>query len=99
MGFLSIFSKSARPELLKLPSGSFTVDAKGSVVASTLPQNFPAPLVKELTQAVLGTFRDAKAAKTTLTELIIDYPGLRLTARELRGGAIIFLAPRTLSGR
>ncbi len=99
MGFLSIFSKSAKSELLRLPSGSFTVDAKGSIVASTLPQNFPAPLVKEMTQAVLGTFRDAKAAKTVLTELIVDYPSLRLTARELRGGAIIFLAPRNLSGK
>jgi hypothetical protein len=26
--------------------------------------------------------------------LVIQYPGLKITARELRGGAIIFLAPQ-----
>jgi len=30
--------------------------------------------------------------------LIINYPSLKITARELRGGAIVFLSPRTPYG-
>jgi len=45
---------------------------------------------------VLSTFQAAREAGIPLTELIADYAALKLTARELRGGAIIFLAPRSL---
>ena len=38
--------------------------------------------------------RSQPAGGIPLTELIADYSALKLTARELRGGAIIFLAPR-----
>jgi hypothetical protein len=96
MGFLSLFAKPA-PKLVRLPSGSFTVDREGRVLVSTLPQTFPAELVRDIATHVLGAFRSAQVAKLPLSELIIRYPSLKLTARELRGGAIIFLAPQTLS--
>lgn len=95
MGFLNIFSKPA-PKLAALPSGSFTVDALGRVLASTLPNTFSAAHVFEISSTVLGIFSSARHASLPLSELIIRYGGFKITARELRGGAIIFLKPKGL---
>ena len=92
MGLLSFFSKPART-LLKLPSGSFTVDRGGQVVVATLPSSFPSELIHEIGNAVLQAFRDAQDAHLPLNELVVHYPSLRVTAREMRGGAIVFLTP------
>jgi hypothetical protein len=96
MGFLSRFTKPA-PTLVRLPSGSFTVDREGSVLAGTLPSNFPAALVEDIAGQVLAVFRDAAAAQLPLSELVVNYPSLKIAARELRGGAIVFLTPRAAS--
>jgi hypothetical protein len=94
MGFLKLFSKPA-PALLRLPSGSFTVDREGAVLTSTLPSGFPASVVKDIARQVRAAFGESAAAQLPLAELIISYPSLKITARELRGGAIIYLAPKT----
>jgi hypothetical protein len=94
MGLLNLFSSKEAPSLLRLPAGSFTVDRDGKVLMGTLPSSFPGELVRDLAAQVLDTFRQATAAQLPLSELIVNYPSLRITARELRGGAIIFLAPR-----
>jgi len=93
MGLLNLFAKPA-PTLLRLPSGSFTVDREGAVLTGTLPSSFPANVVKDIARQILATFGEAAAAQLPLAELIINYPSLKITARELRGGAIIFLAPK-----
>jgi hypothetical protein len=85
--------------LLRLPSGTFSLDPAGRMMASTLPRTFPPQLVQQIGEAVMSAFEEARASHIFLTELIIDYPALKLTARELRGGAIIFLAPRSLGQR
>ena len=95
MGLLNLLSRrGSGPGLMRLPTGSFTLDPSGRIVASTLPRSFPAVHVQQIGALVLATFRSAREAQIPLTELIADYAALRLTARELRGGAIIFLAPR-----
>jgi hypothetical protein len=96
MGFLNLFSKTA-PTLHTLPSGSFTVDRHGSVLVGTLPSSFPGKLIEEIAQKIFTTFREAAAAQLPLSELIIHYPSLKITARELRGGAMIYLAPKVAS--
>ena len=97
MGFLSkLFGKSPKREAAKierLPTGSFTVDAKGRVLTSTLPQSFPEAVVREIGDAVLKSFGDARAAGLPAGELQIHFGGLKITAREQRSGAMIFLAP------
>ena len=95
MGLLNYFSKPA-PSLLGLPSGSFTLDRGGRIVMATLPSTFPTTLVAEIGRSVLTALRDAHAAQLSLGELVIYYPALKITARELRGGAIIFLSPQNL---
>ncbi|HXU78278.1 MAG TPA: hypothetical protein VN794_17020 [Methylomirabilota bacterium] len=94
MGLLSLFSK-ASPALFRLPSGSFTVDREGKVLIGTLPSSFPTELVRDIGQHVIAAFRDADAAQLPISELVMNFATLRITARELRGGAIVFLAPRT----
>jgi hypothetical protein len=93
MGFLNLFSRSA-PMLMRLPSGSFTVDREGCVLSGTLPSSFPVGLVKDIARQVRAAFGEAAAAQLPLAELVIHYPSLKITARELRGGAVVFLSPR-----
>ncbi len=93
MGFLNFRSKSAA-ELMRLPTGCFTVDPAGKVVASTLPQSFPLPLLQEISAQVLATFRDAQAAQLPLTEIVVRFASLRITARDMLGGAIVFVSPK-----
>jgi hypothetical protein len=98
MGFLSFFSKSIETQrLIRLPSGSFTLDADGKIMTSTLPQSFPESRMREIGQHVLVSLRAAKQAQLPLSELIINYATLKLLARELRGGAIIFLMPQNFN--
>ncbi len=93
MGFLNFFRKPA-PTLLRLPSGSFTVDREGCFLTGTLPSSFPTALVKDIALQVRTTFSEAAAAQLPLTELVIHYPSFKIIARELRGGAIVFLSPK-----
>jgi hypothetical protein len=96
MGILNIFAKPT-PTLLRLASGSFTVDRDGRVLMSTLPSSFPASLVKDIAQQVRATFAGAATSHLPLAEIIIHYPSLKISARELRGGAIVYLSPKAPS--
>jgi hypothetical protein len=91
---MKLFRKTVTPPR-RLPSGTFTVDRDGRVVITTLSSAFPAALVRELGQQITATFREAQEADVPLGELVIRYGSLKITARELRGGAIVFLAPQT----
>jgi len=96
MGLLSFFSKS-RSRLMRLPSGSFTLDREGRVMTSTLPQSFPESQMCAIGEKVLASFRAAQRAQMPLSEIIVHYAALKLLARELRGGAIIFLVPQAFN--
>ena len=94
MDFLKLFTREKAAEPMGLPSGTFTIDRTGRMVTSTVSNSFPEKVALEIGHAVLDTFRKAQAADVVLTEVIVYYAALKLTARELRGGAIVFLAPR-----
>jgi hypothetical protein len=93
MGILNLFSRSRTNKLVKMPSGSFTLDRDGKVMSSTLPQSFPSEYIREIGDHVLTAFGKAKKAQMPLTELVVHYSTFKLLARELRGGAMIFLMP------
>ena len=97
MGILSRFFKPTKSELVHLPAGSFTLDREGRVMTSTLPQSFPPERLQEIGAHVLASFRSAKKAQMPLAEIIIHYSALKLLARELRGGAIVFLMPQSMT--
>jgi hypothetical protein len=97
MDFLkSIFGRATPASApMSLPAGTFTMDRTGRIVTSTLSNVFPEKLALEIGRVVVDTFRKAQAAEVVLTELTVNFGSLKLTARELRGGAIVFLAPVT----
>lgn len=90
MAILNLFSKN-EPRPFRLPEGTFTVDAEGRILTSTLPQSFPGEYVEDLAQRIVAAFRQARDARQPLSELVIHYAAFKITARELRGGALVFL--------
>ena len=94
MGFLKRFFRS-RAAVQQLPTGSLTVDRDGQVVTSTVSSTYPKPLLRDIGHEVLALFREARDAQMPLAEISLHFASLRITARELRGGAIIFLFPQT----
>jgi len=95
MDFMNLFTRTDQtPKLTRLPRGSFTIDARGRILISTLPQWFPATQTREIGKRVLVAFQGAREARIPLRELIVHYETLKITARELRGGAIVFLLPK-----
>jgi hypothetical protein len=94
MGLLNLFSKSGA-EVQRLPSGSLTVDPAGKIVMTTVSSTYPRELLQEIAREVLTIFREARDVALPLSELQIHFASLQITAREMRGGAIIFLAPKT----
>jgi hypothetical protein len=97
MGFLKKLSRlfRSRAAVRQLPLGSLTVDREGQVVTSTVSSAYPKTLLREIGRDVLVLFREARTAQMPLAEVSIHFGSLRITARELRGGAIIFLFPQT----
>lgn len=97
MGVLKQFTRAQTPPHLdRLPSGCFTLHRGGDFVASTLPSSFSHTLLMEIGRVVLAVFSGAERTKLPLQELHIRFSGLRISARELRGGALVFLEPATL---
>jgi hypothetical protein len=95
MGLKRLFARPA-PALARLPSGCFTLDRSGRVLVGTVPSSVSAAVLREIGRHVLETFREAEAAQLPLAELVVNYGSLKITARELRGGAIVFLSPKTV---
>jgi hypothetical protein len=94
MGFLKWFSGGSRAAVHKLPSGSFTVDRHGKVATGTVGADCPASLLKDIAREVLSVFHEARVAQMPLAEVSLDFAGLQISARDMQGGAIIFLSPK-----
>lgn len=97
MGFLSRLFKPRPSGLVHLQSGSFTLDREGRIMTSTLPQAFPADHIRAIGDRVLAAFLAARRAQMPLSEITIYYSALKVMARELGGGAIVFLMPQSLN--
>jgi hypothetical protein len=97
MGLLNdIFGPSARRAgVTQLPSGSITVDRAGRIVSSTVSSAYPVNILQAVGKEVMALLHEAHTAQMSLAEISIHFAVLRVTARELRGGAIIFLFPQT----
>jgi hypothetical protein len=70
-----------------------TVDRAGTIVASTVASSYPEEILHEIAREVLGLFREARSAQLTMNEFKINFATFQITAREARGGAVIFLSP------
>jgi|RhiMethySRZTD1v2_1073278.scaffolds.fasta_scaffold2980523_2 hypothetical protein len=96
MGLLNLFSRSGAA-VQRLPSGSLTIDRHGRIVATTVSSAYPEELLQAIADAVIGLFRKARTAQMPLTELTIHFASLQISAREMRGGAIVYLSPKSAS--
>ena len=94
MGLLDFFGKGPAADPLKLPSGSFSVDRNGHILSSTLPQSFPAEFLHAIAREVLSAFHEAQKSQLAFSELHVRFSGFKIAAREMRGGALIFLSPQ-----
>ena len=94
MGFLKrLFGGHAAVQ--QLPSGSITVDLKGAIVTSTVSSAYPRDLLQDIARDILSLLREAHDAEMPFSELRLHFGSLHIAARELRGGAVIFLMPQT----
>jgi hypothetical protein len=94
MGLLNLFSRSGA-EVHRLPTGSMTVDRDGNVVTTTISSVYSAGLLRTIAEEVLHLFRESRAAQFPVSEFNLQFASLQITAREMRGGAIIFLSVKT----
>ena len=98
MGFLKTFFSrlfGSAAGVRELPSGSVTVDQSGAIVTSTVSSTFPSAILRQVGQDVVMLFREARAAQIPMNQVSLQFGSLLITARELRGGAVIFLFPQT----
>ena len=94
MGLLNIFGKGkGEQKPCEIPNGTFTVDKEGNLLTSTVSSAFPIECIEQISRPVLAAFARARAAQMPLEELVIQFSALKITAKEMRGGAMIFLAP------
>jgi hypothetical protein len=77
-----------------LPSGSFTVDRQGAILASTISSRFPADTLLTISGVVMRAFAEGRQTGMPLAEINVRFGALTLRAVEMRGGAMIFLSPR-----
>ena len=93
MGLLDILrSKPAKAP--GLPTGSFTIDKNCRILTSTLPSSFPKEQITVIGQVVLDAFREGQDKQHPFQEINITFEKMTVRARDMRGGAIIFLAPQ-----
>jgi hypothetical protein len=88
------FSKPTAIGPARFPRGSYTISAAGKIVVSTLPGTFSRDRMLAIGKVVLSTLASARDLGTPFTELAADFAGLEIRARDLAGGAIIFVTPQ-----
>lgn len=97
MGILKSGVRIQKPLALeRLPSGCFSLHRDGGLVASTLPSSVARSVIMEIGAVVREAFKRANDSGVPLTDLNLHYTGLTIAARDLRGGALVFLQPATL---
>jgi hypothetical protein len=94
MSFVTqFFIKPVKPRLLRLPTGSFTVNSDGTIMGSTMPQAIPMGELRRVAGHVLSAFRAAESANIPLAEICFQFQKMKVQARGTRKGAIIFFQP------
>jgi len=78
----------------RFPRGSYTVSSDGGIVVSTLPGSFPRDRMEAIARVMLSALGSARELGAPFTELAADFAGLEIRARDLAGGAIIFVTPQ-----
>ena len=94
MGLLNLFKSQKGEGPAPLPSGSYTVDREGKIVSRTISSVISTQGLEQFATQVLQTFKEARLAELNISEFCVNTGVMNIKAKELRGGAIIFLSPR-----
>lgn len=78
----------------RFPRGSYTISSDGGIVVSTLPGSFPRERMEAIGKVILSALRSARELGVPFSELAADFAGLEIRARDLAGGAIVFVTPQ-----
>jgi hypothetical protein len=92
MAILTPKRKNSENNVRQLPTGSFSVDTNGRIVTTTIAQTFSRQHLENIAAVVLYTFRSAESVDLPLTEFSAMYGAFKISAREMKGGAIVFLS-------
>ena len=96
MGILKPFYRTQLPVTADhIPTGCFAVHRGGEITTSTLPSWFSQKLTLDIARVVINAIRSAEDTGLAVSELHINYAGLEITGRDLRGGVLIFIRART----
>ena len=97
MGLLkNIFGSSAdAPRSRNCPAAASPWIARARSSVPPFPPRIRRNCCRTVAKEVLALLHEAHVAQMPLAEVSIHFAVLRITARELRGGAIIFLFPQT----
>lgn len=96
MGLLKFFNRPGEtppPGIGGIPTGALLVNRAGNIVASSLPSSLPRTLVTQIGRTALQAFAAARRIQSPLQTFDTYYRDLKISAIELRGGALIFLSP------
>jgi hypothetical protein len=91
---MNTFLKTKTVGPARFPRGSYTVSSAGNIVVSTLPGSFPRERMQAIGKVMLSALGSARELGTPFSELAADFAGLEIRARDLSGGAIIFITPQ-----
>jgi hypothetical protein len=72
-----------------------TVDGAGHILASTFPSSCPPETLRLVAERVLRLLRESRTGQIPLSEISLQFASLRIIGRELRGGAMIFITPKS----
>lgn len=96
LSFIPFLGRGESENLSRLPSGTFTLDPQGNIISSTLPQSVPRERIMEIGRCVSQAFQNARKARIPMQEIHIHYSTLKVTAKEMKGSAVVFIMPQTL---
>ena len=95
MGILKPFHRTRIPITADhLPSGCFSVHRGGEIATTTLPSWFSQKLTLDIARVAINAIKSAEETGLAVSEIHINYAGVEITAKDLRGGALIFIRPK-----
>lgn len=90
---MKFFGQSRVKRSFDIPRGAFTYDSAGGILVGSVPQAWMEEFGPMLVKTLRKAFGVAAEKGLILNEIALYYAGVRIVARDLRGGGIVYLLP------
>ncbi len=91
---MKLFARRSGPaRSFDIPQGAFTYDSAGGIVVGSVPTDWLEAYGPQLVSVFRKAFTSAEQKGLPLAEIALHYAGARITARDLRGGGIVYVFP------